>query len=319
MEISEGLKFRVAGISLKSGKKESLSICVFDYFSGSDRWFLKELKQITGEAAELEDELIEQLREFNPDSLIVDIPIVMPLCHSCTLNCPGLKNCPVSETRTISTIISDLLENDQKLHLTHPKNYERGRVDMELFDYARNLFAKETIEPLLSRTFKRKLRKGFIPYKHRPVDFWVWCRYHDLFLEVFKTSYESIGQISQVGQQRFFYLQRHLPTKTNVYETSPYFLCLELFRKKLVAKYDLEKLSDLDFVTNARNKVLEAVIDTFDLFIYDHDWETLLKDARSFDAFLLAATGITKHLKQTENAPDWCGKSGECFLIPGLV
>lgn len=309
---------RVAGISLKSGKKELVYTTIFEHFQSSDRWFLKELKLISIEDYKLDQELVAYINEMKPEKLIIDIPLTLPPCHGCLLLCPGLNNCGVPEVQTVRKITQELLEHDQKIHELGPKNYEHNRLAMELFDYSKNLFAKETIDPILSRSFKRKLKKGFIPYKNRPVDFWVWCRYHDVFLEIFKTSYESIGQISQIGQQRLFYLFRHFSKGTQLYESSPLFLCVELFRANLLVRYDLEKLSDIEFVTNARNKVVQAVLKHFDLFVYDNDMEVILKDARAFEAFLLGAIGIAAQQKKIQNIPDWCGITGEKFLVPLL-
>src|SRR5690606_8683716 len=105
-------------------------------------------------------------------------------------------------------------------------------------------------------------------------------QFHDLTLEMFKSSFESFGQLSTNTLQRFRYFLKHIPNEINVYESSPLFFYLELFRNGLVSRFDLEKLSDIELVTAIRGRILDGVDQLLDVFVYENDRENLIKDSR---------------------------------------
>jgi hypothetical protein len=314
------MKNRVAGLSLGGGRKENFYLCLIEYFPSSDRWFLKSIHQVKDEHGDDGDQAIKDwINQFELEQVIVDFPLSQPACSQCQLECPGLNSCPVEEVVSVREKIKKILDQDQALSELDPKKYERDRNDDDLIDSEKFLKSKsnESNEShILSRSYKRKLKKGYLPYWHRPIDLYIWTQYYDHLLKLFSISYDSYGNISQMLLFRFNYLKNHFPRSLKLYESNYYLCLIELLRAKHIAKRSVMNLSDIDLAVNARLEILRDVERFLKIFIYDHDLEIIIKDQRAFSSFILAVVGQAMYNQKIKKIPSWPSIERANFVLP---
>lgn len=310
-------KVSIAGLCLKAGRRDNFFLCLLEDFEGDNRLFVKSLLQVKDdqELDSGDQALAAWIEKYQLGQLVLDFPQTLPICHNCQLHCPGRDRCPQSEVQNVREKINKLLAEDQALLDKNPKEYERKRVEQEEFDYSRDILAAESDEPLLSRSFKRRLRKGHLPYWNRPLDLWIWCRYYDQMLKLFGQSYDSFGNSSLMLHFRFSYLKRHFPLHLELYESNIYLLMIELLRVGIVKKNQLCDLLDIEQGAAARLAILQALQKHFSIFIYDSDEETLIKEPRAFQSFLLGLSGWFHLHQQSIALPDWTRPSETRFLL----
>ena len=310
----------VAGMSLGGGRKENFFFCLLEYYPEKRRWFLKSLHQVKDEEIRDRDEIITSwVNQYGLKQLVVDFPLSRAPCEdSCLSHCLGANECPRTCVIEVRKEMNDLLEEDAKAHSENPKKYEQERVASLEVDYSKNLLGKNTDQPMLSRSFKRKLRKGFTPYWHRPIDFWVWKNYYDQLLEIFKTSYESFGNVSVMLLARLNYLLRHLPTDLTMFESNVQICLIELYRAKIVSKSLLHQLFDLDLAAGAREQIILNIEKHMEIFIYENDLDTIVRNSQAFDSFLLSVVGQKMLMNTTREIPDWGNADGGNFIVPSF-
>ena len=76
-----------------------------------------------------------------------------------------------------------------------------------------------------------------------------------------------------------------------LFESSWQMVLIELLRAKIISKRDIENLSDMDMVVDARLSIIKAVEDKLSIFIYANDLELLVRYPYAFSSFLLAVSG----------------------------
>jgi hypothetical protein len=319
MQVSSAQK-SVAGVSLGGGRRENFFFCLLEHYPDQKgRWFLKSLHQVKDEEIQDRDEVLNAwIAQYGLSSMVVDFPLSRPLCETCQLECPGLSVCPQPSVVAVKEEMERLLLEDKAMHEENPKRYEQERNLEDEIDYSKNILHKRPEEHLLSRSFKRKLRKGFVPYWHRPIDFWIWKNYHDQLLDVFKMSYDSYGHVSVMLLARLNYLKRHFPPTLTLYESSIQIILLELYRAKFIGKFQMNQLFDLDLAAMARESLLRGIESALGIFIYDHDFDQLVKNPKAFDSFLLALAGKRLLQKSCLPIPDWGNRDGGRFIVPGF-
>ncbi len=310
----------VAGMSLGGGRKENFFFSLLEYYPDKGRWFLKSLHQVKDEEIRDRDEIIASwVAQYGLKQLVVDFPLSKPPCEeSCLSNCLGASECPRPQVREVRYEMQKLLEEDAEFHKKNPKKYEQERIASQEVDYSKNILKKNTDEHLLSKSFKRKLRKGFTPYWHRPIDFWVWKNYYDQLLDVFRISYESFGNVSVMLLARLNYLLRHLPEDLTMYESNIQIALIELYRSRVVSKSLLLQLFDLELVSVAREQIVRNIEKHMEIFIYDNDLETIIKNSDAFDSFILSVVGQKMLLKGLRKIPDWGNSDGGNFIVPSF-
>jgi len=309
---------RVAGLSMKGGRKDNFFFCLLDHYEDGDRWFLKSVLQVKDddEIEDGDDAIRSWIEKFEVDNVVIDFPLSHPACHDCEIDCPGVNKCPVPDVQHVQKEAQAILDKDRDLQENSPKHYERERNIDDLFDYGRDIFEKWPVEHLLSRSFKRRLKKGFIPYWNRTLDFWIWCFYHDQLLNLFKTTFDSFGNTSLMILSRFSYMKRHFPKSLNMFEGNVNLTLIELIRSKILLKKNIVNMSDLDLGVEARLDIIKKIENKLNIFIYDHDLEILVKNPRAFDSFLLAIAGQRKLLDKTITIPEWTGPEKTKFILP---
>jgi hypothetical protein len=305
-------------MSLGGGRRENFFFSLLEYFPDKKRWFLTSLHQVKDEEISDRDEIIAGwIKQYGLTQLVVDFPLSKAPCEeSCLSNCKGANFCPRDIVIEVRSEMEALLQEDAKLHSENPKKYEQERNAACEVDYSKNLMQKNTDEHLLSRSFKRKLRKGFTPYWHRPIDFWVWKNYYDQLLEVFKNSYESFGNVSVMLLSKLNYLVRHLPKDLTMYESNVQICLIELYRAKVVSKSLLFQLFDLDLAAAAREQIIENIEHHMGIFIYENDLETIMKNSHAFDSFILSVVGQRMLMNELRQIPSWGNADGGNFIVP---
>ncbi len=308
----------IAGMSLGGGRKENFFFSLLEYYPEKNRWFLKSLHQVKDEEIRDRDEIITSwVQQYGLTQLVVDFPLSKPPCmDSCLLNCHGANHCPREQVKYIRSEMSKLLDDDSRFYSENPKRYEQERVVSEEVDFAKNILRKNSDEHLLSKAFKRKIRKGFVPYWHRPLDFWVWKNYYDQLLEIFKISYESYGNVSVMLLSRMNYLIRHLPRNLSMYESHVPICLIEMYRAKIISKNLMHQLFDFDQGSIAREQIIKLIEKHLGIFIYANDLDSIVKNPQAFESFLLSVAGQRMLMTDLRAIPDWVNVEGGNFIVP---
>ena len=307
----------IAGMSLGGGRKENFFFCLLEFFEDKNRWFLTSLKQVKDEEKLDSDDVITHwVEDYKIKKLIVDFPLSKPVCESCNLECPGAHQCHHPVVQNVRGQIDELVEEDKKQLGQNPKRYEQQRNEDDLIEHSRSVLDKETHEHILSRSFKRKLKKGFLPYWNRPVDFWLWKHYYDQILETFNVSYDSYGNVSVMLMNRFHYLLRHLPSDLSLHESNTYITLLELYRAGVISRKNLLELQDIHLAPLARVMVAKQIEKHLNVFIYEGDLELLAKNPKAFDSFLLAICGQALIYERTIEVSEFGEKNSAKFVVP---
>lgn len=299
----------IGSLSMKGGRNDNFYFCLLEYYPDSKRWFLKSLLPVKDEEVNHNDDAIHAwINNYDVKQLVVDFPLSKPAIE-----------CASEAEKKIDVVqekIKNLLDEDQKLINENPKKYEQERNKADEIVYNRDIFSKETAHHLLSRSFKRRLKKGFLPYWNRTLDFWVWKYYYDQILEMFNTSFDSFGNVSLMVLFRFNYIKRHFPKELELFEANAHIIIVELLRSKIILKKDVELLSDIELGYETRLETIKKIESKLDIFIYNHDLEILVKNPRAFDSFLLALAGQNVLLKKNRELPDWTMPEETKFIIP---
>lgn len=307
----------VAGMSIGGGKKENFFFCLLEYFDKEDRWFLSSLNHVREEEAPSNDDVItDWVEKSSLEHLIVDFPLTKPACETCDLECPGVSRCHHPVVTEVRARMKELLDEDQRLSGENPKKYEQERNLDDEVQYTKNVLEKETTDHILSKSFKRKLKKGFVPYWNRPLDFWIWKNYYDQLLKIFDISYDSFGNVSIMLLYKFHYLLRHLPSDLKIFESNVPIILIELYRSKIISKKHLIEIQDINLNTLARVKIAKEIEKALGIFIYEKDLEVISKNPKAFDSFLLAVAGHRLLNEKCRDIPGFGVKDNSKFIVP---
>lgn len=298
----------VASLSMKGGRNDNFYLCLLEHFPDNGRWFLKSLLPVKDEEVATTDEAVTNwLQNYDIKKLVVDFPLSNPASES---------GDPVHSVKIVQDQIADILACDLKLQKENPKRYEQERNKADEIVFNKDIFSKETIAHLLSRSFKRRLKKGFLTYWNRTLDFWVWQYYYDQILHLFNTSFDSFGNTSLMIKYRFNYLKKSFPSDLELYESDEHIILVELLRSKIILKKDLDLLSDVEIGFEARLDFIKKIEHNLNIFIYDHDLEILAKHPRAFDSFLLALAGQNILQQKNRTLPEWTLPEETHFIVP---
>ena len=307
----------IAGMSLGGGKRENFFFCLLEYYKNEERWFLTSLKQVKEESHLSQDEVITSWVESSSlKQLIVDFPLTKPPCETCDLVCPGITHCHHPVVKDIRVEIESIISEDKKLISENPKKYEQERNESDQIRYSESIWSSPTLNHILSKAFKRKLKKGFVPYWNRPIDFFIWLNYYDQMLKLFNVSYDSFGNVSIMLMHKFHYLLRHLPRNLQIFESSTHITLLELYRSKVISQKNIIELQDINVCTLARVRVAKLIEEKLNIFIYNKDLDLISKNPKAFDSFLLAVAGQRLILEKTKDIPQMGTKDNSGFIIP---
>ncbi len=310
----------IAGLCLKGGRRDNFYFCLLEDFQDKKRLFLKSLLRVQeDEDVSHGDEAIRKwIDQYQIKDMVIDFPLNTPTCKDCQYQCPGRHSCLDPSVAAVNVKIKELLDEDEVVREKDPKAYERDRNRDDEVDYSRNIVNEKTDHHILSRSFKRRLKKGFLPYWNRPIDFYIWQNYYDQLLKLFNISYDSFGNTSLMLFFRLDYLKRHFPENFTLYESNVYILMIELLRSKKLLNRDLDEFLDIEAGVDSRLRIVEAVEKHFNIFIYDSDKESLVKNPHAFQSFLLALVGWLHKHEQSVKLPEWTSPKTTRFLIPKI-
>ena len=307
----------VAGMSIGGGKKENFFFCLLEYFEAENRWFLSSLNDVKEEESISKDDVItDWIEKSNLEHLIVDFPLTKPACETCDLECPGISKCHHPVVTEVKELMVALLDEDKQLQSENPKKYEQERNKDDEVHFTKSVLEKETTDHILSKSFKRKLKKGYVPYWNRPLDFWIWKNYYDQLLKTFDISYDSFGNVSIMLLYKFHYLLRHLPSDLKIFESNVPIILLELYLAGIVSKKHLLELQDINLNTLARIKIAKEIEKSLKIFIYEKDLELISKKPKAFDSFLLAVAGHRLIMQELRDIPGFGVKDNSKFIVP---
>lgn len=301
----------VAGLSMKGGQKENFYLSLIQYFPTYKRWSLTQLSPMKDYPVAGENTIQYWVKEHDLRHLVLDFPLSPPACLNCTLECPGSDTCIDPSIMALRLEIETLLIIDAKEYEKNPKQYEYERLELEQIQTS---FSKNESR-ILSKSFKKRLKKGIIPYWHRGIDLWAWVKYYDLFLYFFKTSFDSLGGSSLMLMNRFEYIKKHLSSHLTLWESDTRFVLLEFFIGGVIKERYLRGLGQLDEAHISRKAILKNIEDKLNIFIYEHDQETLETNLKAFDSFLLAIAGVCQQQGWTQPMPEWMKKQHD-FIVP---
>ncbi len=307
----------IVGLSMKGGRRDQFFLCLLELYPEKERWFLSSLLHVKDTDGLSGDEAIKEwIENYGIARLIVDFPLTVPACHDCQLQCPGAEHCPESSVIEIQKRVKKILRDDEKIRQGNPKKYEQDRNLDDLFDFGRDIMARQADSYLLSRSFKRRLKKGFLPYWNRALDFWVWSQYYDQLLQFFNVSFDSFGNTSLMVQSRFSYLRRHFPQSLELSEAYAPIILIELLRSEVILKRDVQNLFDISSAIESRLDIIKKIERSRNIFIYDSDLEVLCRNPRAFESFLLAVAGQNCLLGESLVLPDWSQAEEASFIVP---
>jgi hypothetical protein len=297
-------ELRIAGASLTTGKWEETYFCALHYFSEQKRWAVKSLHTFD-----------RDIISFHPpiNSFTVDLPLHAGLCSE------HVHALPPKSVQFIQQMLNKQLDEDAIYAKTHPKKYEQERKRDELIDFKKHLLESRPTSSQLSLTYKRKLKKGFIPYLHRPIDAWVWMHYFDAMNEAFKVTFDSYGHVSVPLLQRFAYFRSQFPTTCDFFETNFWILLLELYRADLINKKQLLFERKGEEAIRFRSHIIETLESKLGLFIYDQDLSVLVRQPRAFASFLLAVAGLRRQQGDFYQLPKWALEQSSQFFVPHFM
>lgn len=309
----------VAGMSIGGGKRENFFFCLLEYFPDQKRWFLTHLKQVRDEGFDDSDRVVTQwVEDHGLKKLIIDFPLSKAPCETCQLDCPGTDKCPNESVIAVRDEIEELMRVDKEIYKAHPKTYEKERLIDGQVHYSESAFEKKTDEHMLSKQFKRKLKKGFLPYWNRALDVWIWKKYYDQLLNLFKVSYDSFGNTSLMLMARFKYLLRHIPVDLRFFETDVRICLLELLKANIITKNNIINLNDIEMSVFTKMEIIKRIEEKLGIFIYQKDVETIAKNPKAFDSFILAIAGQRVLLDKIYSAPEWSRAEQANFIIPSF-
>ena len=113
---------------------------------------------------------------------------------------------------------------------------------------------------------------------------------------------------------RLNYLLRHFPKDLNIFESSSQLCLLEFYRSRLIGKFQLLQLYDLEMQAMARQALIKGIEEQLHLFIYHHDFDLIVRNPKAFDSFLLAIAGQRLLLNKLRELPKWAHDSK--FIVP---
>lgn len=318
----------IAALSMRGGKKDKFYFCRLEYFEAKKRWFLRNLMQVQDQFEDDEegaddtidgDLAIHQwIDEYQIEHLVVDFPLSPPTSMTLDLGWPNTSGTQGNSVQFVREKIKELLEYDENLVKNNPKQYERDRNKDDEISYGDYVFKKHTKDHILSRSFKRKLKRGFIPYWNRTLDFWIWTEYYDQLLEVFNVSYDSFGNTGLIVLFRFNYLRKKFPDNLKLYEANSQIILLELLRNNIITKRDVFNMKKLEEGPEAKLNIIKAIEKKLDVFIYDNDLEVIIKNPRAFDSFLISVAGMRHLMNESVLLPDWTLPWQTNFLVPSF-
>lgn len=309
---------KIAGVYFHSGKTSQFIACVLEYFSPGKRWVVDKIHFSNDGAKGFGESFEGWVKENKISDLVLNFPTTGTICDSCELVCPGEENCSHPVIKEMKNVSHEFLRQDTIFEKESPKDYERERNKQNEYDHHRTPFSRsETGKKVpLSKSLKKRLRRGFIPYWNRPIDLYIWLNYYDELIQVFNYSYDSFGHSSLMNIKRFHYLSKHL-FGVNILEANIYVNFLELLKAGYLSPEDLFGMKYVDeFSVSLRKNIVTKIEQNLNIYIKNEDSAMLTFDPRAINAFILSLSGIASLDDKTLTLPHWCRENNSNFIVP---
>ncbi len=265
---------RYLGLELAGAKNQKTAVSTLEFYPKEKKIFLLDIfdrigaNDLTGDETLLE--LIQELIEGSSKKSVrmgVNVPLTLPACIGCTKKtCPMPENCTVPSVKWMRTFLKKM-----------------GKKAEE--------------DPLFPKILE------FTPYTQRPIE--LWARYQVLPTQPESHRFEideALGGNKAPLTARIHFLQRHLK-KVTLIEAWPK-LTLALLSKELdLTPRMIQSWRKLEEGIQAREEILEALIQKKNVFIYERDIRKLSQNLPAFDSLLCAYTALLSDQNQCTKAP----------------
>lgn len=249
---------RYLGLELSGAKNPKTALATVEYYPREKKVFLLDIyDRITPHDEQTADEaLLETLSELDHHNLAkmgVNVPLELPTCVTCTR-----KSCPMP-----------------------------GRCTVAPVKWMRELIGKAERNPEIDLRVKE-----FTPYTQRPIELWV--RYQVLPKLPQDARFdidETLGGNKAPLTSRMNFLKRHLK-KIELVETWPKLTVSILSQELKIPNRIVASYRQLEEGAHARQEILERLIRSHGIFIYERDLKKLSENLAAFDAFFSAYTAL---------------------------
>lgn len=280
---------RYLGLDLAGAKNHKTSLAVLEFFPKEKKTFLLDIFEKIGltEKVPVSGEitgdraLLELVEELKPGiaKVGVNVPLELPPCIQCTR-----KTCPTAVKCTVPAL--------KWMRDHHRKSNKSKDSDIRILE--------------------------FTPYTQRPVELWV--RY--LILPRLSEAHrfevdEALGGNRAPLTARMHYLRRHLD-EIELSEIWPK-LSVAIFAEDLgVQKRTIARYRQLEEGSHAREEIIEALAERYEVFIYERDVRKLSQSLGAFDAFICAFTALLSDVEACEPMPHGFPQASQWIQIPAL-
>ncbi len=151
---------------------------------------------------------------------------------------------------------------------------------------------------------KGKKESPITPYTQRPMEIWIRHKVlpnlpEDCRFEID----EALGGSKAPRTARMFFLSRHLKNLVQIHEVWPK-LSIALMAMDLgLSKKTLRAYRQLEEGVHARAEILDTLVKSYGIFIYERDMRKLSESLPAFDAFVCAFTCMMKDLGACADPP----------------
>jgi hypothetical protein len=104
-----------------------------------------------------------------------------------------------------------------------------------------------------------------------------------------------------------------------MYESSIEICLIELYRARIITKATLMQLFDLEFAGSAREIIVQQIEKHMDIFIYENDLDTIIKNEQAFESFILSVVGQRMLMNKLRTVPEWGTSDGGNFIVPSFL
>lgn len=156
---------RFMGLALSGGKSDKSCLAIVDFYESSNRLFLNRIfDRVKAEEFISSDhkihELVQQFSE-NTKWILMDVPLTLPVCGACELNCPGYETCTEPELKWMRALYQKQEKRKPKKMLTpytqRAADLYLQELDGGIYDIQHTLGANLAPLVVRARFIKRRL------------------------------------------------------------------------------------------------------------------------------------------------------------------
>ena len=271
-------KSRFIGLLLCGSKNPYTSMAVVDFYEGESRLFLVE---------SLEGVKHKNIHTRDKDS---DEELI-----------EKIKNLDDGSDLTIIT----------SAPLTYPACFNCKNENCDGISVCNNIEVKYILKTYDQLKKQKKNLRKFTPYTQRAVEVWLRTEFADI-----EAPHEALGGSMSAITARIQYIKKRLNKYTFLESYSK--ASLWSFLKILdLPEFYLKDYKDIIDGKRYRERFLEKLEKENHIFIYNADYEKLVKNYILFDAFILALTGYWDKIGKSRKLPPEISQE-KSFIVPKI-